>query len=251
MIYEPSGKAREYSPLAANLYSGCNHGCLYCFAPGIARKSRGEYLYPVPVNDAVRNFERDAVKFYGGDKWILFSFMSDPYNNMESSLMVTRRCLEIAIAHRLKIKILTKSALVIRDIDLFKKLGEDVKVGMTLTFSEMHRSVMWEPGAALPAIRLAVLRQLHDAGIRTWASFEPVLFPEESIDMIQRSISFVDEYKIGKINNYEGWDKTIDWPGFLTAVLDRLRGVRPLYVKDDLAAACPGIKLLPEERVHE
>ena len=55
IIYEPTGKAREYSPLAANFYDGCDHGCKYCYAPGIRRKERIDYRDNVrPRSDIVK-----------------------------------------------------------------------------------------------------------------------------------------------------------------------------------------------------
>lgn len=251
MIYEPKGKAREYSPLAANLYSGCNHGCLYCYAPDIRRLQREQYLVPAPAKNAVAEFEKDAARMAGSDVPVLLCFMSDPYNSLEAEARVTRQCLESALKHGLRIKVLTKSALVLRDLDLSKQFGERISVGMTLTFSLHTSSIKWEPGASLPTDRIAALRALHEAGVRTWASFEPVIVPWESIDMIRKSLPWVDEYKIGKINNYQGIDADIDWPDFLEAVVIELRGLRPFYVKDDLAAAAPGVVLLPEERKHE
>ena len=61
IIYEPAGKAGEYSPLAANLYAGCTHGCKYCYVPQATRTDRKKFHETVkPVKDALKRLEEDA-----------------------------------------------------------------------------------------------------------------------------------------------------------------------------------------------
>jgi DNA repair photolyase len=245
VIYEPSGKAREYSPLACNLYSGCNHGCKYCYAPGIRRMERKNYLIPEPRKGIVEAFRKEAEKMKGVRTPILFCFMSDPYNEREAIEGITRKCLEIARENLLKIKILTKSKLVLRDKELLK--GQTV--GMTLTFCDEEKSKEWEPGASSPRERIKTLMELKACGIETWASFEPVIEPEESLMMMRESLEVVDNFKIGKLN---GIDKKIDWNDFLDKALNMIRPTgKKIYVKVDLREAASRIKLNPNESIME
>ena len=215
IIYEPKGKAREYAPLAANLYTGCNHGCKYCYAPAIRRKTRHEYHNPILTKNVIKRFEKDCNILYGDNRSVLFCFMTDPYNSLENKLNITRQCLEIAYRNKIKISILTKNINVLKDIELFKKFGSNIQIGFTLTFDNTHDSLEWEPEASNPFERLETLEQLKKNNIPTWASFEPVINPEQSLNMLKWSLNFVDKYKIGKINNFDGLDKTIDWNLFL------------------------------------
>lgn len=248
IIYEPKGKAREYSPLSANFYSGCNHGCVYCYAPGIRRQTSEQYLEVVPRRNALQEFERDCKKNYGTDKAVLFCFMTDPYNSLEKELGITREALKIALKHHIPIQVLTKSTLVLRDIDVMKKFGTSINVGMTLTASKDSTSKEWEPNASLPQERLNALKTLKENGIATWASFEPVYKPEESLEMIKHSLEFVDMYKVGKINNYRGVDKTIDWNDFLDKAITILReNHKKVYIKHDLRIAAEKVKLYGNE----
>jgi DNA repair photolyase len=249
VIYEPSGKAREYSPLACNLYLGCNHGCRYCYMPGVLRKSREQCLIPIERGGIVRSFGKEAEARFGSDVPILFCFMSDPYNEAEAERRVTRRCLEIANRCKLKIKILTKSKLVLRDMDLFREFGERIRVGMTLTFFDEKKSREWEPGASSPDERIETLRELKKNGVKTWASFEPVIEPEESLAMMRAGVEIIDFWKIGKLNNFQGLDKGVDWSSFLERALAICRRHGEIYVKKDLREAASRVKLEEKETV--
>ena len=123
VIYSPKGKAREYSPYACNIYLGCNHGCKYCYAPSIRFTKRENYLIPEPRRNILKEFEEDCKKLNNFDSQVLFCFMTDPYNSKEKELGLTRQCLEIALNYKIPISILTKSNLVLRDIDLFKNFS--------------------------------------------------------------------------------------------------------------------------------
>jgi len=245
IIYEPRGKAREYSPLAANFYSGCDHKCLYCYAPSIQFKTKEQYEIVTPRKDIVSLFEKDAKKMTACQNQVLFNFMGDPYCTANIEHGITRQCLEIALKYRLPIAVLTKGGeRCLADLDIFKKYGSHIKVGATLTFHNPEKSLEWENGAALPENRIKALETMHNNGIRTWASFEPVIDPQESIKMIKATLNCCDEYKIGKLNNYKGLDKQIDWTAFLSEVVSILRNAKKqFYIKNDLRKAAPSIEL--------
>ena len=248
IIYQPKGKAREYSPLAANLYFGCNHACKYYYAPGIRFTTREEYKKVQPRRNLLREFEIDCKKYQNDLRQVLFCFMSDPYNKLESELRLTRECLKLALKYNLKIAILTKSETVLNDIDIIKKFGANIKVGLTLTFDNNSDSFEWEPCALVASKRIETLKILNKHNIKTWASFEPVIKPNQSINLIKNTLGFVDEYKIGKINNYNDLDKKINWESFLREVITILRNKeKPFYVKYDLRQAAPAVKLYGNE----
>lgn len=252
VIYEPKGKAREYSPYACNIYNGCNHGCKYCYAAGMRYKKREDYLIPIARKNIISNFENDCNKLNNFNSQVLFCFMTDPYNMKEKEQMLTRRCLEIALHYKIPIAILTKSVLVLRDIDIFKKFGKNIKVGCTITFDNDKDSKEWEPGASLPFERFEVLKILKLNNIATWASFEPVIIPEQSLKMMQIAMQYIDIYKIGKLNNYKGLDKKINWNEFLQSSVNSLRKNNKLfYVKNDLRLAAPEIELFGNEKLQD
>ena len=248
IIYQPKGKAREYSPLAANLYDGCNHGCKYCYAPIIRYKTRENYYNVFVRRNVLHELEKDCKQYSYSKNQVLLTFMSDPYNKLNNELNITRKTLELFFRYKIPVAILTKSKTVLNDINIFKQFEDHIKIGMTLTFDNEKDSIIYEPEASLPDERIEVLKTLKENNIITWASFEPVIKPEQSINMIKKSLKYVDIYKIGKINNYDGIDKRIDWNDFLQKVVDILReNKKPFYVKYDLRQAANKIKLYGNE----
>lgn len=249
VIYEPKGKAREYSPLALNIYLECTHGCEYCYAPRCMQRKRENYFKkPEPRKNIIENLksqlEREAPK-----KQVLLSFIGDPYCETEDNNRATRECLELLLEHRVPVAILTKGGeRCLKDLELFKKFGEHIMIGATLTFDNFKDSSKWEPGAASPGERLEVLKKLHQNGIKTFASFEPVVVPAQSLSLMKQGLDAIDVYKVGKLNNYKCLDKEIDWKDFLVKALDLLRGAeKDFYIKHDLRTACAGVKLYGNE----
>jgi DNA repair photolyase len=152
-------------------------------------------------------------KFPDGE-YVLLSFQGDPYCHAEEKYLWTRRILELFLEYQVPTAILTKGgARCLRDLDLFKKF-ENIKVGATLTFFHKEDSKKYEPGASLPFERLDTLATLHHEGIRTWASFEPVIDPDQTLELMTLADNCADEYKIGKINHEKELESRVDWAYF-------------------------------------
>jgi len=248
IIYEPKGKALEYSPLAANLYKGCTHGCSYCYVPGIPpykfAKNPRETFYAsgTPRPNVLAELAKDAKKMRGDKRRILMSFTSDPYQPSEKEFEVTRQAMQILADNDMRPQVLTKAGewAVKRDAGVLKATG--CVWAATLTFDDDAKSIEWEPNAALPGDRINALERAHDAGLETWVSLEPVLDPDAAIRLIYATHKFVDLYKVGKLNHHPHAD-TIDWADFLRraeAALDDLGKAR--YIKVDLEAYRGGNK---------
>ncbi|MDR0477678.1 MAG: radical SAM protein [Desulfobulbaceae bacterium] len=237
VIYEPKGKAREYAPLAANLYKGCAHGCLYCYAPGATLTAPAVFHgQPCPRRDVLRQLQADAVKFRGDKRRVLLSFTSDPYQPLERETCLTRAALEILASAHIKVAVLTKGCLLAqRDFDILSNM--DAEFAVTLTSDDDAESKRWEPKAALPADRIESLRAAKRWGIPTWVSFEPVINPGAVLRLIDATAAFVDFYKVGKLNHHP-FAQTIDWPAFRQAVCAKLDAVgKPYLIKKDLLEA--------------
>lgn len=248
LIYEPRGKAREYSPLALNLYSGCDHGCTYCYVPAIMRKIPGYLPGEVkPRADVLRKLARELEKGTP-DRQVLLSFTGDPYCQADVIYGITREALKLLNRSEAFVAVLTKAGTrCLRDLDIFSGWQGPIKVGATLTFWDPERSKEIEPNAALPMERIEMLRQLKEAGIRTWASIEPVVDPAESLKVMREALPYVDEYMIGKLNHIPN---ETDWPRFLRDAVALMRDAgKPFYIKHDLRKFQPeDVYLSPEER---
>lgn len=239
IIYQPRGKAREYSELAANLYKGCSHGCVYCFAPSATFTDRNKFSSPdyiSPRSDVIGQLQKDAIKFRGNTNPILLSFTSDPYQPIDKDTRITRQALGVLMQNNLTPQILTKSGSwgIERDHDILSRVKGIWAA--TLTTDNDAVSIEWEPGAALPGDRIEGIKIAKKAGLRTWVSFEPVFDPDAVYRLIEKTHRFVDLYKVGKLN-YHRSSKNVDWKIFLmrvSAILDKFNCRR--FIKKDLMA---------------
>lgn len=231
-IYQPRGKAREYSDYALNLYTGCGHKCFYCYAPQATFTDREKFYNEVkPRNGILTALRKNAPAMKGVE--VLLSFTSDPYQPLEETHMITREAIKILQANDIAVNILTKGTeLAMRDFDLLRP-GID-KFGTSLTYWYDHQSAMYEPNASFPYKRLFALEVAKDLGLTTWASMEPVLDPDQTIRLIHATHKFVDIYKVGKWN-YDARANHIDWKKFLKDVQEVLNSYgKKFYIKDDL-----------------
>lgn len=214
-IYEPKGRAREYAAMALNHYIGCDHGCAatYCYASRMG-KGFGRWSDSPTPSMLYEEVERTCAKHAGSQSTVLLSFTGDPYCVRDVALGWTRKVVGILLANRVPVSILTKGGRrALRDIDLFKRFGRSIIVGATLTGCDDL-----EPGAAPNSERLEVLRELHEAGVPTWSSFEPVIRPDASLELLREAVQVCDLVKIGKVNQWSGCDdKAIDWRAFLAS----------------------------------
>lgn len=239
IIYAPSGQAGEYAPLATNPYRGCGHKCAYCYVPSVLRMSRAEFdAGAFPRENFLALLQKDARKYQaaGIPEQVMLSFTTDPYNPFDTSL--TRRTLEILQEHGFGICTLTKGGLrATVDIDLFRPDRD--AFACTLTSLDDAFSLQWERGAALPDERIAALRQFHDRGIFTWVSLEPTLDVEASLQIVRATHSFVDLYKIGRVN-YLPMTRTTDWRDYTLRMVDLCQELNVRhYIKQDLQGFLP------------
>jgi len=239
LIYEPKGRAREYAALACNVYSGCDHRCTYCYAPSATRRNRDNFAISSTRPDFIRKLKREAKQ-----RWldctterILLSFTCDPYQHLDVKEQMTRQILEVLKARDLNVQILTKGGFrALRDIDL---LTPNDAFACSLTLLNDKQSLEWEPAAALPNERIYSLLRYHEAGIPTWASLEPVLDPAASLQIIRETHTFVDLFKVGKLN-YHPLANTIDWRKFACDAVELLKELNcKYYIKRDLAHYLP------------
>jgi DNA repair photolyase len=165
-----------------NPYRGCEHGCIYCFArpthsymglsAGLDFEAK---LFAKP--DAARLLERELSKPGYKPKTIAIGTNTDPYQPIEKEWRIMRQILEVLAAANHPVSIVTKSALVMRDIDILGKMAERglVKVALSVTTLDRRLARLMEPRASTPARRLEAIRALSDAGIPTAVMAAPMI----------------------------------------------------------------------------
>lgn len=240
VIYEPRGKAREYAPLALNLYNGCSHGCSYCYVPKILYKNREQFQQQVKARDNIlRMLAKDAFEMAknNDDRTILMSFTSDPYQHLEENLWITSKAIDILMSYNLRFTILTKGGH--RSIPDMQKYRNYAKVSYGVTLHSLDEDTIreYEPFATSAVERTEALLTAKELGIKTWVSVEPVIYPDQALDMIRRIHGLVDEFKVGRWNHDPEADK-IDWVKFRGDVIELLEGFgKDYYIKKDLRNA--------------
>jgi DNA repair photolyase len=251
-IYQPSGAAREYSPLALNYITGCDHGCAYCYVPKIMKRFRGDYVhsnvYMKEETKLLQELKSSFKKHSNSPKQVFISFLTDPYSHFNDSTKLTKKVLKMLLQARIPVSILSKGGYrVLEDLDVIKQFGPNIQVGASLTFTDDHDSLKWEKGGALPAERFDTLKQLHAHGVKTWASMEPVIYPEQSLEIMELTKDYVDGYKIGKLNHFPKHEAKFDWPQFLRDAVKLMRKNNEMfYIKEDLRAHKPEDVVLNE-----
>ena len=159
-----------------NLYRGCVHGCVYCDS----RSSCYRFTHPfedVEVKQNAPQLLERALRTRSKACMISTGSMSDPYQPCEAELGLTRRCLEIIERYGFGASVITKSDLVLRDIDLFDSINRKSKsvLQMTLTVSDESLSRILEPNVCTGARRYAVLREFQRRRIPTVVWMTPLL----------------------------------------------------------------------------
>lgn len=182
-----------------NPYTGCSHACRYCYATFMKKftthKEAWGSFVDVKINapDILRQQMKKAAN---GE--VMISSVTDAYQPVEAKYRITRKCLEVLLEYQFPLDILTKSPLVLRDIDLIKKF-RDISVGITITTDDEKIRKVFEPKAPPIGARINTLRQLHEKGIRTYAFIGPVL-PMNPEILCDRIRDFADFVFIDKMN---------------------------------------------------
>lgn len=235
VIYEPAGRAKEFSLLAANFYRGCGYGCRYCYVPCVIKVKKDEFVeLPKPRKDVLKFIEKDARKFRGDEREILISFTSDPYQPIETEHGITRRAIEIFIKNNLRFTILTKGGMrASRDFDLLESYDR-CRFGTTLVFADQVSANKWEPFAPTIYERIMAIKKARERGIQTWISLEPVIDPGQALELIKSMHEYVGHWKVGKLN-YQKPGKPVDWIRFREEVKTLLESLgTDYYIKKSL-----------------
>ena len=168
--------------VSVNPYRGCEHGCIYCYA-----RPFHEYLgfsagldFETKIlvkEDAPELLRRELDSPRWKPQPLAMSGITDPYQPVERRLQLTRRCLEVLLAYRNPVIIITKNHLVTRDIDLLAQLSEYNAAAVFVSVTTLDASLarIMEPRTSTPTRRLEAIRALSKAGIPTGALVAPII----------------------------------------------------------------------------
>lgn len=176
-----------------NLYRGCQHQCIYCDSRSECYQIENfaDILYKGNAIERLRDeLPRKRVKGTIG-----LGSMNDPYMPIEKKIKLTRRALEVIAQHRFPVHIMTKSDLVLRDLDLLKEISKTyAAVTFTITTADDDLGKKVEPGASYVSKRFEAMKTLSDNGIYTGVTLMPVLpFIEDNEENISQIVTKTHE----------------------------------------------------------
>lgn len=264
-LYTPKGAAREYGRIGCNFYTGCPHGCTYCY---LKRGAPSKYLggTKVKLKKCFRNeFHAADILQREMDKWmepcrkygIFLSFTTDPM--MDETRHLTCSAIFAALPRDIPVWVLTKNATFIYDTDIMtylESIDPDKRQGIHFGFTLTGRDDM-EPYVSHNRDRIMAMRRMHLMGFSTWASIEPVIDWTAAECMIRDSIIWCDHYKIGlrsgvKKDYYDVLD-TYKYVKFLVDFITIVHG-KTVYLKEsvrNLLRTCTDITPLQYERLMD
>jgi DNA repair photolyase len=157
---------------ALNPYKGCGHACAYCYAPSVLRDARPWGSYVEAKANVPELLGKELAKKAKGVVGI--GTVTDAYQPAEAATCLTRRCLEVLLRHDWPVCIQTKSALVLRDMDLISRFSQR-EIGVTITTADEAMRRIFEPGAPAFEERLGIFRAAREHGIKAWLFLGPIL----------------------------------------------------------------------------
>ncbi len=222
--------ASKVYPYVINAYTGCQHSCSYCYARFMKRftghKEPWGQFVDVKIN-AAELLRREIVRKTRDTVWV--SGVCDPYQPLEGKYRLTRQCLEILAEHDWPVVVQTRSALVLRDLDILKQ-GRHFEVGFSITTADDGIRRLFEPNAPPIPARLRALEELHAAGIRTYVMIAPMLPGSEHL--AEKLAGKVDCVRLDRMNYHDA-----DWVYRQHGLQDKLTDEYFDETGDVLAAA--------------
>lgn len=185
------------SDYVINPYVGCPHGCKYCYASFMKRFTNHEEPWGEFIDIKRCEKEIDIKKLAG--KRVFMSSVTDCYNELEEKYKITRNILNRLVECDCELNISTKSSLILRDLDLLKRMN-NLCVSLSInTLDEKFKNDM--DNASSISSRLNTLKELHENGIKTVLFMSPI-FPyiTDCIGIIEKSKDYVDEYWFENLN---------------------------------------------------
>ncbi|HUK66410.1 MAG TPA: PA0069 family radical SAM protein [Anaeromyxobacteraceae bacterium] len=193
---------------SVNPYRGCGHACAYCYARptheylglGAGTDFDTRIVAKLRAPELLREvFERPG---WRGER-LAFSGVTDCYQPLEASLKLTRGCLEVCLAYRNPVALITKAPLVERDLDLIAALAREARASVTISlpFLDAERARALEPGAAAPERRLKTIARLAEAAIPVGVLLAPVIpgLNDEEIPRVLEAAAAAGARKAGYI----------------------------------------------------
>ena len=181
-----------------NLYRGCTHGCIYCDSRSDCYQIKHTFE-DIEIKENAIELLETALRRKRNKCMIGTGSMTDPYMPLEGQIGMTRKAIETVYRYGFGFTVITKSPLILRDLELLQAVNKKAKcvVQMTLTTYNDKLCKILEPNVAVTSERFAVLKTLRDAGIPTVVWLTPILpFINDTIENIEGILQYCIEAKV-------------------------------------------------------
>jgi DNA repair photolyase len=207
--------------LTFNPYTGCDHACVYCYASSYIPK----FFSCRPKKDLIPRLEREAAKLKG--ELISIANSSDPYPNLEAKTGLMRKCLQILSRHDCKIQLVTKSSLVVRDVDFLKRVPS--MVTLTITTENDSISRILEPHAPSPSERIKTAEILVEEGIPVSVRVDPIIpFVNDNPENLIKTLASIG---VRHVTSSTYKIKPDNWRRFSMVMPKTAEKLRPVYLE--------------------
>lgn len=219
-----------------NIYRGCSHGCIYCDSRSECYQMDHEFE-DIEVKVNAPKLLEDALKRKRTVSMIATGAMSDPYMHCEKGLKLTRQCLEIIKKYGFGVSLLTKSDLVLRDLDLICEINRGLKavVCMTVTTFDDDLCRILEPNVACSSKRFEALKTFRDNDIPTVVWLTPILpFINDTEENIRGIVEKCGELGVRGIITFGGMGVTLrqgDREYFYKCLDKHFPGMKERYIE--------------------
>lgn len=187
-----------------NLYRGCTHGCIYCDSRSKCYQMN-HIFEDIEVKENALELLENTLRRKRNKCMIGTGSMSDPYMPLENQLKYTRKALELINKYGFGASLITKSDLVLRDIDLLKEINDKTKcvVMMTLTTYDEKLCQILEPNVCTTYKRFLALKKLNEVGIPTVVWLDPILpFINDTKENLEGILNYCIEANVKGIINF-------------------------------------------------
>ena len=181
-----------------NLYRGCTHGCIYCDSRSECYQIKHTFE-DIEIKENAIELLESTLRRKRNKCMIGTGSMTDPYMPLEEKIGMTRKAIETVYRYGFGFTVITKSSLILRDLELLRAVNKKAKcvVQMTLTTYNDSLCKILEPNVAVTSERFAVLKKLRDAGIPTVVWLTPILpFINDTIENIEGILQYCIEAKV-------------------------------------------------------
>lgn len=219
-----------------NIYRGCTHGCIYCDSRSTCYQMKHDFE-DIEVKQNAPELLEDALRRKRSKCMIGTGAMCDPYMHCEAKLGLTRRCLEIIDKYQFGVALQTKSDLVLRDLDILKRINEYSKavVQMTLTTYDEDLCKIVEPNVCTTKRRYEVLKILQQEGIPTIVWFTPMLpYINDTVENVRGILNYCFDAGVKGVLTFGDGGMTLrdgDREYYYSALDRHFPGLKNIYIK--------------------